>query len=129
MTLSIMPLNMRKLRRFPKRHILPIQVPQPLMDMRIPTTNIPNIRLEMLHVHHIKPHNRRKKSHIHLRDILAEIIRAFGLRKMFLHAIERCEELVYSFGVCFLGGGEARAVDAVVDAGVDPLVCCVDVFL
>lgn len=122
MTLRIVILNMRKLRRLPKRRHIPIQVSQPLMNMRISTSNVPDIRLEMLDINRIKPHNRRKQSDICFRHFVPVVIGPRGGGKMGLDAVERGEELRYGFCVCFFCGGEAGSVNTVVDIGVSPLV-------
>lgn len=75
MTPSIMPLNMFKLRRLPKRRLIPIQFPQPLMQRRIPRPNIADIALEMLHVDRIKADDGRIQADIGFGDVRAEIVR------------------------------------------------------
>lgn len=49
--------NMLKLRRLPKRHMIPIQPPHPLMQIRIPAPNISDVALEMLDVDGVEAHN------------------------------------------------------------------------
>jgi len=92
------------------------------MDMRISTPYILDIGLKMLDIHCVKAYYRCKESDICFCDVLAEIVWSFGGREVFLYPVERGEELRYGFGVGFFGGGEAGAVDAVVDVGVDPFV-------
>lgn len=129
MTLRIMPLNMRKLRRLPKRLGPPIQIPQPAMQIRIPAPHIPNIRLKMLHIHHIEPNNCRKESYIRFRDRGAVVIGPVGNRReMCFCAVEGCEERGAGGGVGGGGGGEAGFVDAIVDGVVGPGICCFDFF-
>ncbi len=50
MALGIMPLNMRKLGRLTKRWDVPIQIPQPLMKIRVIGSNCAEVCLEVLDV-------------------------------------------------------------------------------
>src|SRR3954464_11335806 len=111
---------MRELRRLSKRGDIPIQMSEPLMQMRITGTDVSYVCLEMLNIYGIEPHDCRIQSHICFRNVLAKIIRPFSSRKMFLNTVQGSEELSYGFAIRFLGGGEARAVDPVVDIRVDP---------
>ena len=126
MTLSIMLLDMLKLRRLPKSRHVPIQFPQPLMQRRIPRANISDVAFEMLDVHRIKADDGRVQSHIRFGDALSEIERRCLLREMLLCAVEGREERLNGFLVCGLGGGEAGFIDAVVDVVVGPVVRAFD---
>jgi len=74
MALSVMVLNMRELRRILKRRDIPVQMSEPLMNVRVSRANIPDIRLEVLHINRIKPHNRGKQPHICLCNVLPIIV-------------------------------------------------------
>ncbi len=50
-------------RVFERRHV-PVQVPQPFVQRRIPRANIANIALEVLHVYRIESSNSRVQTHI-----------------------------------------------------------------
>lgn len=78
MTLCVMFLNMLKHRRLVECRHIPIQIPHPLMDRRIPTPNIPDIALEVLHVDRIEADDRRVEPYIGLRDFVAEVERSRG---------------------------------------------------
>lgn len=117
-----MSLNMREFCRLAKRRDIPIQIPQPLMQMRITAPDVPDIGLEMLHVDSIEANYGREEPYIRFGDVLSEIKGPFGGCEVFLGAIKGGEELHDGFGVCFFGGGEAGSVDTVIDVWVDPLV-------
>jgi len=89
MTLRVMPLNMRELRRLSERRNLPVEVAEPLVEVRVVGADCFDIGLEVLHINDIKPHNRRVKPHIRLRDFLPKIVRTFflSLLQMFLRTI------------------------------------------
>lgn len=125
-----MLLDMLELRRLPERGNIPVQMPQPSMNRGISRANIPQIRLEMLHIHGIKPDDGRVEPDIRLGDgIPVEINLALFLPRgqMGLDPVQRREEGDDRFVVCFLRGGEAGFVDAVVDVVVDPFVGGFDV--
>jgi hypothetical protein len=122
MALGIMRLNMRKLRCLPKRRDVPIQIPQPLMQMRETAPDVAVVGLEMLHVHGVEAHDRGVQPHIGLSDVGAKVERPRGRGEVRFGAVEGGEEGNYGFGVGFFCGGEAGAVDAVVDVGVRPVV-------
>lgn len=54
MTLRIMILNMFELRRILESRDIPIQMPEPLMQVRVPRTNISDIGFEVLDVDRVK---------------------------------------------------------------------------
>ena len=68
MTLRIMPLDMLELRRLPEGLHIPIQIPHPLVNRRIPRSNIADVALEVLHVHGIKADDRRIEAHVGFGD-------------------------------------------------------------
>ena len=88
MALSIMALNMRKLRRLPESRHIPIQMPNPFMQMRVTAPDIPDIGLEMLDVHSIEPHYRCIEPDIRLRDVFPEIERPLRGREVFLGTVQ-----------------------------------------
>lgn len=122
---------MRPLRRLPKRRMVPIQIPQPLMNKRIPTPNISQVRLEMLNIHHIKPNNCREETDICFGDAGTEVERSFGRdrREMGFHAVEGGKEGCDSFLIGLLRGSKARFVDAIVDVVVSPIIVGFDIRL
>lgn len=73
MTLSVMIFDMRPLGRLPERRNIPVQIPQPLMDIRIPRSYIPDVRLEVLDVDDIKSHNRSVESNVCFCDFVAKV--------------------------------------------------------
>lgn len=117
-----MPLDVLKLRGVLERRILPIQLPHPLMNRRIPTSNIPNITLEVLHIHRVEPNDGNKQSDIHLSQHVSEPVWTRVAGEVLLCAVEGFEEggHVALVGIGF--GREAGFVDAVVDEVVDPAV-------
>jgi len=60
MTPRIVTFDMCELRRAPKRLAIPVQIPQPLVNMGKATSDIPYIRLEMLYVNGIESYYRRE---------------------------------------------------------------------
>jgi hypothetical protein len=87
--LRIMPLNMRELRRLSERRNLPVEVAEPLVEVWVVGTDCFDVGLEVLHINDIKPHNRRVKPDIRLRDFLPKIVRTFflSLLQMLLRTI------------------------------------------
>lgn len=124
-----MPLDLRKLRRLPERRHIPIQMPQPPMNMRVSTPHIPQITLEMLNVDDVEAYDGREETDVSFGDGVAEVVFVSGGvygGEMFFGAVEGGEEGCYGFFVGFLGGCEAGFVDAVVDVVVGPVVGFVD---
>ena len=64
MTLRVVLLDMFKLGRLPKRGYLPVQMPDPLVQVRIPRANVPDVALEMLDVDGIEAHNGRVETYV-----------------------------------------------------------------
>lgn len=123
MTLRIMPLNMRKLRRLSKRRYLPIQLPQPPMNIRVSTSHIPDIRLEMLHVDGVEADHGCVEPYVGFGDVGPVVVGPGGDGgEVLLDAVEGGEE---GCAGGFVGGGcgcEAGFVDAVVYGVVGPVV-------
>ena len=92
MTLRIMLLDMLKLRRGTKCGDIPIQLSQPAMNRWIAAPDIPDITLEVLHIHGIEPDYRRIQADVGLGDVIAEIIGLGVLGQVFFDAIEGAEE-------------------------------------
>ena len=122
-------LDMLKLRRLPKRRHFPIQLPQPLVQGWVPRPDIPNVALEVLHVHRIEPDNRGEEPHIRLGDLVAEVVGLCRFLQVGFGAVEGGEEGSDGGFVRGLRGCEAGFVDAVVDVVVGPFVCCLYFFL
>ena len=124
MTLRIMLLDMFKLRRLPKSRHIPIQIPQPLVNRRIPTSYISHITLEMLNVHRIEPHDGGVQADVGFGDVFSEVVGLGIFGEMFFNAVEGVEEWVHGGFVGGLSGGKPGFVDAVVDVVVGPVVGC-----
>lgn len=60
---------MLKLRRPPKRLMLPIQLPHPPMQMRVPRANIPHIALKVLDVDGVEANDGGVQSDVCLCDV------------------------------------------------------------
>ena len=121
-----MPLDVIKVGRLLELGVLPVQLPHPLMQRRVATSNIANIALEVLHVHRIKPDDGDKQTDIDLSQHVAEPVRSRVGGKVLLSAVESLEE---GDDIALVGiglGGEAGLVDAVVDEVVDPFVVLLD---
>lgn len=129
MTPRVMSLDMLKLRRAPKCLVVPIQHLQPLVEGRVTRPDVADIALEMLHIDNVEAYDRREEPDIGLGDIFAVIERSRPSCKMRLRAVERFEECGDGFLVSFLGSGEARLVDAVVDVIIGPVISLLDVLL
>ena len=131
MALGIMLPNVFKLCRLTERRFVPVQLPDPAMQRRIPGANIAQVALEMLHVHGVEADDRRVESDVCLCDLGAEIVGLFALgvvgSEVFFCAVQRAEEGGDGVFVGRGGRGEARFVDAVVDVVVGPFVCGFDV--
>ena len=126
MTPCIVLLDMFKLRRRPKRLNIPIQLPQPLVQRRKPAPNILDIAFEMLHVHHIKSHNRRVQPNIRFRNLLAKVIRLRMLSEVFLRPRQSVKEREHSSLIRFLRRRKARSVNTVIYQIIRPLVRQID---
>ena len=124
MTLRIMLLDMLKLRRLPKSRHIPIQIPQPLVNRRIPASYISHITLEMLHVYRIEPYDRGVQADVGFGDMFSKVVGIGIFGEMFFDAVEGAEEWVHGSFVGGLRSGEAGFVDAVVDVIVGPVVGC-----
>lgn len=61
-----MPLDVIKVGRLLELWVLPVQLPHPLVQRRVATANIPNIALEVLHVHRIESDDGDKQADIDL---------------------------------------------------------------
>lgn len=103
------------------RHI-PVQVSQPLVDGRVPTSNVPNIRLEVLNIYCIKSNNGGVQSHIALCDLVAPVVWPWAALQVLLHAVQRLKQSKDVLLVRLLGCGKARFVDSVIDEIVHPAI-------
>lgn len=100
MTPGVMPLDMLKLRRAPKRTLVPIQLPHPLVQRRVPGPNVANVALEMLHVHGVEADDGGVETDVCFGDVFAVVVRARGRGEVTFGAVEGSEE----FGDrCFVG--------------------------
>jgi hypothetical protein len=129
MTLRIMGFNMRELSRVPESRVVPIQVPQPLMDIGVTGSDVSDVGLEVLDVDGVEADDSGEEADIGFGDRGAVVEWAGGGREVLFYPVEGAEELGYGFGVGFFCCCEAGAVDAVVDIGVGPFVRGFDFFL
>ena len=126
MTPRIMLLNMLKLRRAAKRLDVPVQFPQPLMQMRKPAPDIGDVALEVLHVDGVEAHDGGVQPYIRFGDLVAVVIWVGVSLEMLLSARQSFEQWANGGFVGLLRGGEAGLVDAIVDLVVGPFVRLVD---
>lgn len=59
MASCVVPLDVLKLGRFPKRGLVPVQVPEPAVDVGISRTDLANVALEVLNVDWVETNNGR----------------------------------------------------------------------
>mmetsp|Transcript_8255 Transcript_8255/g.31040 ORF Transcript_8255/g.31040 Transcript_8255/m.31040 type:complete len:236 (-) Transcript_8255:268-975(-) len=95
-------------------------------EMRVFANRLP-VRLEIHDIHFVEADERHEQAHVCLRQLVACDVPLPG--QDVLAAIQRSEEVHEGRLVGLLGAGEATAVDAVVDAGIDPGVDGVDLLL
>ena len=126
MTLRIMLLDMLELRRRPKRLDIPVQIPQPLVNSRIPAPDVADVTFKVLHIHRIEPDYRRIQADIRLGDVPAEVVRSGVFREVLFDTVKGLEKGLHGGLIGGLGGGEAGFVDAVVDVVVGPVVGAFD---
>jgi hypothetical protein len=86
---------------FERRHI-PIQVPQPSMQRRIPGADISNIAFEVLHVYRIEPNDCRVETDIRFSDVLSEVKGGCMLGYVGFSTVECAEEGLDGFFITFL---------------------------
>lgn len=83
--------------------------------------------LEMLHVDDIKSNDCGVEPYVRFGDRASIVVRPIlNSREVFLHPIERFEELSNGTLVRFLRGGKTGAINAVVDIVVRPLIRLLD---
>jgi hypothetical protein len=145
-----MILDMREFGRLAESGVVPVQISEPFMDVRVVGADVSDVRLfksgvsqdreggggnrkgtnlEVLHINNIKPYNRSIQPNIRLRDLLAKIKRPLRLTQMLLHPIQTREERSDRFIIRFLRSSKARFVDPVVDVVVGPVIGFVDFLL
>ena len=129
-TLRVVVFDVFELCRLMESRHVPIEVPEPSMDVGIATTDISNVAFEVLDIHRVEADDGRKEPHVSFGHILAPVEWSmFRLRQVFLDTIQRLEQLGDSLHVGRLRSRKARLVDAVVDVVVGPLVGLFDVLL
>ncbi len=74
MTFRVMLLDVLKLGRLSESRHIPIQVPQPFVQRRVSTSDIPDIAFEMLNINGIEADDGCVKAHIRFGDMSAKII-------------------------------------------------------
>lgn len=57
MAFCVVVLDVLKLRRVPERRYVPVQMPHPLVEVRIASPNVANVALEVLYVDWIEAHD------------------------------------------------------------------------
>lgn len=88
-----MPLDVLKLGRVAKGGIVPVQLPEPLVQRWVSGPDVAQVALEVLHVHDVEADDGRVQSDVGLRDVLAEVVWTCGRGQVFLDPVERVEEL------------------------------------
>ena len=128
MAFGVMSLNMHEIGgRLAKRlGMLPVQIPHPRVQVGVAGADVADVALEVLDVDDVEADDGRVEADVGFGDVFAEVVRAFalfGLRfQVGFGTVKRGEELMDGFFVCFLCGGEAGFIDAVVDIVVGPVV-------
>lgn len=92
MALCIVLLDVLKLRRILESRHIPVEVPQPFVQRRVPRADIADVALEMLHIDRVEADDGSVESHIRLRDVLAEIVGCGVLRQVSLCPVQRRKE-------------------------------------
>lgn len=85
-----MVLDVLKLCRSPKCRHVPVQIPHPLVQIRISRPDVANVALEVLHVNRVEADDRGVQPHICFCDVGAEVVRTgvFIVRKVLLGSVE-----------------------------------------
>lgn len=106
--------------------MVPVEIPHPRVQMGVARPDVPDVALEVLHVHDVEADDGRVQADVCFRDGAAVVVRPGVLGGLLLQVrlgfVEGVEELAHGFLVRFLRGGEAGLVDAVVDVVVGPFV-------
>ena len=71
-----MLLDMFELRRIFKCWIVPIQIPDPLVNIRVARPYVPDIAFKVLNIDGIEADDCREESDICFGDVVAEVVRA-----------------------------------------------------
>jgi hypothetical protein len=106
--------------------MLPVQISHPRVQVRVAGADVADVALEVLDVDDVEADDGRVEAYIGFGDVFAEVVWSFFAFRLGFQvgfgAVERGEELVDGFFVCFLCGGESGFIDAVVDIVVGPVV-------
>ncbi len=94
---------MSELRRPSKSLVLPVTVPQPIVQSRVPAPNIPEVALEVLHVDGVEADDGRVQAHVGFGGVGAVVVGAGGFGEFGFGAVEGCEESLDVLFVGFLG--------------------------
>lgn len=124
-----MELDMRKFSRILECRNVPIEIPQPFVDMRVSGADIANVGLEMLNVDDVEANDGGVETNIRFGDVLAEVVRVCGLGKVFLDTVEGGEELSDGLIICLFRGGKSGSIDTIVDVVVCPVIGGLDILL
>lgn len=111
---------MLKLRSLSECRHVPVQVPHPLVDGRIPTSDVPKVRLEVLNIHCIESHDGGVQSHITFSDLIAPVVRPWAALEVFLYSVQRLKQSNDVLLICFLSCGKTRLVNSIIDEIVYP---------
>lgn len=71
MTLGVMLLDVRELGRATKSLVVPVQIPDPLMQVWIAASDVPNVALEVLYIHSIEADDGRVQTNVGLCQTVA----------------------------------------------------------
>ena len=103
MTLCVVFLDMLKLRRLSESGYIPVQMPQPLMQRRVPRADIADIALKMLDVDGVEPNDGGIKANVCFGDGFAEVIGCRVLCQVSFRTVKGGEEGLDGLFVGFLG--------------------------
>ena len=103
MTLGIMILNMHKIRRILKRRYIPIQMPQPFMEVRVAGADVADVALEVLDVDDVETDDGGVEADVGFGEAVAEVVGTRGSGELGFGVIEGFEEDGYVVRVGFLG--------------------------
>lgn len=122
MALGVVFLDVLKLGGFAERGDIPVQIPQPPVQVGVAGPDVLDVTLEVLDVDRVESDDGGVESDVGLRDAVAKVERTVGPGKLGLGAVQGLEELQDVLLVRLLGGGEAGLIHPVVDVVVRPRV-------
>jgi hypothetical protein len=78
MARHIVLLDMLELRRLLERRYVPIQIPEPAMDGRVPAADVADVALEVLQVDCVEADDGHVQAYVCFGDVGAEVVWPFG---------------------------------------------------